>query len=537
MRRLLIAVLAVLSLVGAASATAAGAAPVRPHHTLVVHRHFKMGGSYRVRIVITTHSLRPNHIRIRIGSMTQHAMTKRHHRRITIWLQMAVRTHTVTIDAVGTHARPTLTIDFHPVSLFAIPNPAATHRPSPHTVTTPHKPHHSGTTTPLSPTQAVTVVHHRIGRPGLYRVKVRISAHRRDRVRIRIGAQTRYATVAVNRHASLTFTVRMRSRRRVTVRASGDKAPPQVQVTVQPVTPAADGGTPTSSNPPAGATGPTGPTGVTGTSPSGTLAPIGAAGNWRIAFDDEFSTSSLDTSLWGVGWFGSGITKPVNGLEDACYDPANVSESSGELDLGLVKKTENCGGGSEPYAGALVSTNGRFSFTYGFVEVRAWLAGSGSTVYDWPQIWTDGQSWPQNGEIDLLEGLGGGACYHWHGPPSGVGYGSCPGGSFAGGWHTFGVDWEPGVVTYYYDGHNVGSVANITSLITSSPMYLILTASTSTSSVVQAPVTERFDYVRVWQHGSASSTTSPPSNTATGSTGPMGPTGPTGATGTTSASG
>jgi hypothetical protein len=31
-------------------------------------------------------------------------------------------------------------------------------------------------------------------------------------------------------------------------------------------------------------------------------------------------------------------------------------------------------------------------------------------------------------------------------------------------------------------------------------MYLILIASTSSGSDVQAPVTERFSYVRVWQH-------------------------------------
>jgi hypothetical protein len=31
-------------------------------------------------------------------------------------------------------------------------------------------------------------------------------------------------------------------------------------------------------------------------------------------------------------------------------------------------------------------------------------------------------------------------------------------------------------------------------------MYLILVASTSATSVNQAPITERFSYVRVWQH-------------------------------------
>jgi beta-glucanase (GH16 family) len=219
-----------------------------------------------------------------------------------------------------------------------------------------------------------------------------------------------------------------------------------------------------------------------------------------MAFDDEFDTSSLNTALWTVGWFGSGITKPVNTAEDVCYDPANVSQSNGELDLALQATSETCGGATEPYAGALVSTYNHFSFTYGFVEVRAWLAGSGTTVYDWPQIWTDGQSWPADGEIDLLEGLQGSACYHWHGPPSGIGYGACPSGTFTGGWHTFGVDWEPGVVTFYYDGFDVGSITSATSTITSSPMYLILVSSTSTSSVVQAPAVERFDYVRVWEH-------------------------------------
>ena len=56
------------------------------------------------------------------------------------------------------------------------------------------------------------------------------------------------------------------------------------------------------------------------------------------------------------------------------------------------------------------------------------------------------------------------------------------------------------MVTYYYDGFDVGSITSATSTITSSPMYLILVSSTSTSSVVQAPAVERFDYVRVWEH-------------------------------------
>ena len=96
-----------------------------------------------------------------------------------------------------------------------------------------------------------------------------------------------------------------------------------------------------------------------------------------------------------------------------------------------------------------------------------------------------------------MEGLSGQACWHFHdarGAP-----GSCSSATFTGGWHTFGADWEPGSVTYYYDGAAVGT---ITSGITSSPMYVILNLGTdhSNSGPLQAPATMRVDYVRVWQH-------------------------------------
>ena len=70
--------------------------------------------------------------------------------------------------------------------------------------------------------------------------------------------------------------------------------------------------------------------------------------------------------------------------------------------------------------------------------------------------------------------------------------------SFTGGWHTFAADWEPGSITYYYDGTEIWQD---TSGITSAPMYLILNlALDSSMSVDLVPATMRVDYVRVWQH-------------------------------------
>jgi beta-glucanase (GH16 family) len=231
--------------------------------------------------------------------------------------------------------------------------------------------------------------------------------------------------------------------------------------------------------------------------PAGVPGPPGDPASWHQVFDDEFDGSSLDTSEWSTGWYGPGITAPVNPEELECYDPAQVVEAGGELDLNLVAESETCGGQTRPYASGLISTAGKFSYSYGYVEVRAWLPGT-STINDWPGIWADGQSWPTDGELDVVEGLGGQACWHFHDPQGAPG-GCAPGSSYTGGWHTYGADWEPGSVTYYYDGMVVGT---ITTGVTSAPMYLILdlAADNAYGGPLAAPATMRVDYVRVWQH-------------------------------------
>jgi beta-glucanase (GH16 family) len=228
--------------------------------------------------------------------------------------------------------------------------------------------------------------------------------------------------------------------------------------------------------------------------PQGDTGPTG----WNLIFDDEFDGSSLDTSLWSVGWFGSGITGPLTPAALECFDPARVRQHNGQLDLSFRVAPETCGGHRRPYTGAIVTTNGKFSFTYGFVEMKAKLPGAGGVVYDWPDFWTDGQNWPTDGEDDIVEGLHGQPCWHFHSP--GEGPGACDSTPLGPGWHTFGADWEPGSVTYYYDGQVVGT---ITSGVTGAPMYLIL--SIGGNSQVGGPThraTLRVAYVRVWQHPS-----------------------------------
>jgi beta-glucanase (GH16 family) len=232
--------------------------------------------------------------------------------------------------------------------------------------------------------------------------------------------------------------------------------------------------------------------------------PNGVSGNWHLVFSDEFNGNSLDLSKWQPSWFGTDptqVTPPVNDSEESCYDPGQVSVSNGELDLRAIAGPCLASNGvTYPYRSGLISSNGKFSFTYGTFEARIWTpAGDGV----WPAFWSDGQNWPDDGEIDVLEAYGtDDSEFHYHYPGGGPGGGVLVPGATAG-WHTYAVDWEPGQITWYYDGQQVWSLTNADltpgSVITSSAQYLIvnlgLNAGTST-----VPATMRVDYVRVWQH-------------------------------------
>ncbi|MER8184837.1 family 16 glycosylhydrolase [Kitasatospora sp. NPDC094015] len=243
------------------------------------------------------------------------------------------------------------------------------------------------------------------------------------------------------------------------------------------------------------------PTGTPSPSPSATTAPgggpAGIAGSWHSVFADEFNGSTVDPAKWTPNWLGCATctTPPVNTSEQAAYAPSQSTVSGGSLHLTAVQQSTTANGKTYPYRSGMVQSNGKAQFTYGAFEARIYLPAAGSNVANWPAFWTDGQNWPADGENDIMEGLGGKACYHYHSPSGGPG--SCAPGTFTG-WHTYGAEWAPGSVTYYYDGVKVGQ---ITTGISNSPQYLILNnAVESTSGNTVAPADMQVDYVRVWQH-------------------------------------
>ena len=267
---------------------------------------------------------------------------------------------------------------------------------------------------------------------------------------------------------------------------------------------AANGSTPrTSPAAPGTEASPTAPAATPASGPSTTGSsssspgPTGIPGSWSSIFDDEFASTGLDPSRWSTGWFGSGITEGPNALEQECYDPSQVSVSDGALTLSALARSATCGGIGRSFTSGLITTNGKFQFTYGAMEARIWMPGNGASIADWPAFWADGQDWPTDGEIDVVEGLSGYPCFHFEYPGSNPGGCSTVAGA-ASGWHTYAADWEPGIVSFYYDGSVVGRV---TSGVTPSPMYLILNlALASHWAPISAPASMKVDYVRVWQH-------------------------------------
>ncbi len=219
-----------------------------------------------------------------------------------------------------------------------------------------------------------------------------------------------------------------------------------------------------------------------------------------LLFDDEFNGWGVDGSQWQPNWLGpsnASITDPVNGAEQSCYDPRQVVEpSDGFLHLVAVRRTcRSSNGGTYRYASGLVESRRHFSFRFGYLEARVWLPGGRATA-NWPAFWADGVgTWPSTGELDVMEGLSGQDCFHFH--SSSGGPGGCASLPSPAGWHTFAARWSPGSVTFYYDGARVG---RITDGVTSAPMYLILNLGVGgAGGRIVTPAQMLVDYVRVWR--------------------------------------
>ncbi len=224
-------------------------------------------------------------------------------------------------------------------------------------------------------------------------------------------------------------------------------------------------------------------------------------GPWTMVFDDEFSGNNLDTSKWNYCYESSGVSCTAE--KDA--SPQNCIVQNAELDLELSVPSSPSDP-NHPYNSCFIQTHGKFDFTYGFVEATIWFSKGNDS---WPAFWMLPSGGPNNGppEFDIAEQWGGGGLNpeqnYWWDPQNEYsnanGYGIIPPISNpSGSWHTYAVDWEPGVATFFEDGVKTGSYSTN---IYSGPMYLILDlAIASWHPNPQVPDNVYVKSVRVYQH-------------------------------------
>ncbi|HSD84406.1 MAG TPA: glycoside hydrolase family 16 protein [Anaerolineae bacterium] len=246
--------------------------------------------------------------------------------------------------------------------------------------------------------------------------------------------------------------------------------------------------------------------------------PLGQKGDWQLIFQDEFEGAVLDTRQWVTcyWWDKQGCTIRTN-RELEWYQPENVSVRDGVLRLraqpGEVDATD---GKTYHYTSGMISsgrqtdetsTPTKFSFTYGYAEIRARVPkGQGL----WPAFWLLPDDHTSKPEIDVMEILGDQPHtvelrFHYRGPDDetvNVGE-SWSGPDFSAGWHTFAIDWQPDALVWYIDGVERQRYTD-RSAVPAQPMYLILNLAVggnwpgSPDASTPFPSDYLVDYVRVW---------------------------------------
>ncbi len=282
-------------------------------------------------------------------------------------------------------------------------------------------------------------------------------------------------------------------------------------------------------------------------------------GTWTPVFDDEFTGTSLNTSLWSTGYRWTGVIN--NELE--AMRPENVTVANGVCTIKTEQRTaENANmfnyspDAVMSYASGCIQTFTKFRQQNGYYEARIKMP---SATGCWPGFWmlpdrdggaltqtgdaldervavgdtVDGVSIPMGNEIDAVEyqsiwenpstGASASHCgYIWsYGPPvlasatyaqTANGFGPTlsldyPDSQF----HTYGVHWFPGGYVFYVDGKAVFNGTSSTNASVA-PEYLLLDCALTTVNWrgtnatldqinAALPGYMQIDYVRSWSEG------------------------------------
>lgn len=129
----------------------------------------------------------------------------------------------------------------------------------------------------------------------------------------------------------------------------------------------------------------------------------------KLLWSEEFNAASLDAGLWTAS-NGNGCQVGLCGYgnqELQSYSPNNLAIADvpfepGTRALAITARRETVG--SNQFTSGKIDSSGKVQVKYGLIEVR--MATPSVGIGLWPAAWmlgTSPQTWPRNGEIDLME--------------------------------------------------------------------------------------------------------------------------------------
>ncbi len=227
--------------------------------------------------------------------------------------------------------------------------------------------------------------------------------------------------------------------------------------------------------------------------------------NYTLAFDDEFSGTSLNTSKWSLYLPWTNTTTNDNRYEQGNYlgymESSDLTESGGQLHLNTTKANNTVNGHTFNYTSVSITTNATFWTTYGYAEVRAELpTGPGN----WPAFWSLGNGWPPENDImedwpatstnhqGLAEGTNNNATW----------FNTYPAYFANNTYHTYAMKWGPGFEDFYEDGTQTLSITN--SGVPAVSMYFLLNSGVASGQVNSYSNSNdnelNVDYVRIYSY-------------------------------------
>jgi beta-glucanase (GH16 family) len=196
---------------------------------------------------------------------------------------------------------------------------------------------------------------------------------------------------------------------------------------------------------------------------------MSAAAEFKTIFFDDFGLGRLARSKWNVRTTGKVVNNEQQAYVDSPQTVYIASKVPGADENVLVLHPRyrpgftTADGQRFDFVSARIDTKGKFQFAYGSASARMKLpAGIGF----WPAFWVMGDgSWPENGEIDVMESIGDPA---WvsaavHGPDYSGESGLVNRYYFdaqhpATSWHVYSLDWKPDEMTFKVDGEIIYQV-------------------------------------------------------------------------------